>query len=469
MLRLTVCAGAIAVAALSQDSGWTRFRGPNGTGISTSTGLPVEFGPDKNVVWKTELPAGRSSPVLAGDRVFVTGSRADKLLTICLDRRTGKVLWQRETPRPRKTKVDKRNGPASPTPCVDGEVVVAFFADYGLVAYDHDGKLLWQVPLGPFTNVYGMAASPVIVGDRVFLPCDQNVGSYLLAVSKRTGKKLWESKRPWARSGHSTPVVYRSEDGEDQLILAGSFELDAYDVDNGKRAWWVGGLCFEMKSTPVLRDGMVYINGYGSPWNQPGRQISVPKFADVVAERDADHDGVISKKEMPKSVIASFFDFVDLDRNGQLGEEDWGFLRAACASQNGFLAIKAGGVGDMTQSLQWAYRRSVPQLPSPLLYGGVIYVLNDQSGLVTTLEPKTGKVITRGRLKDAEDNYYASPIAGDGKVYFTSENGLISVVKAGGLESLAVNDLDDRCYATPAIGHGRIYVRTMTALYCFGE
>jgi outer membrane protein assembly factor BamB len=121
------------------------------------------------------------------------------------------------------------------------------------------------------------------------------------------------------------------------------------------------------------------------------------------------------------------------------------------------------------QSVAWSYHRSIPQLPSTLLYGGVLYVLNDKGGLLTTLDPTSGKVRERGRLRNAVDNYYASPVAADGKVYFVSESGLVSVLAAGGgLEPLAVNELHDTCYATPAIADGCIYLRTGSALYCFG-
>jgi outer membrane protein assembly factor BamB len=314
-----------------------------------------------------------------------------------------------------------------------------------------------------------MGASPVLVGDKVFLACDQSTDSFLIAVSKVDGEIAWKVDRPQATSGHCTPIVYQPDSGAPQLILPGSFFLDAYDTETGERVWWVGGLCFEMKSVPALHDGVIYINGYGTPMNDPGNQIQIPSFEEVLAE-DADGDRAISRSEMPRSRASGFFSFMDLDKDGTLDETEWSYLRAAMASQNGLLAIKAGGKGDMTDdSVLWAYRRTVPQLPSPLVYGGALYVLHDQGGLITTLDPKSGDVIERGRLSGAVDNYFASPVGADGKVYMVSQNGLVSVLEAGGsLESLALNDLDELCYATPAIADGRIYLRTGSSLYCFG-
>lgn len=465
-----VVLGLVLSSARPQDATWSRFRGPNGTGVADTTGLPVEFGPDKNVVWRTPLPPGHSSPVLSARHVFLTAVEEKKLLTYCLNRATGEVLWRREAPRPRISKLDRRNHAAAATPAVDARTVVVFFQDFGMLAYDHAGRELWRLPLGPFDNVYGMGASPVLIGDRALLACDQSTGSFVIAVSKADGKVLFKVDRPHAKSGHSTPIVYAPEEGAPQLVLPGSFSLDAYDIESGERVWLVRGLSFEMKSTPVLVDGVIYINGYGSPFNQPGNQLDVPVFEKMVAERDGDGDGLISKKEL-RGRARMFFDFVDLERDGKLNATDWSYLRAALASKNGVLAIKAGGKDDMTaRSTLWSYRRSVPQLPSPLVYRGVLYLLNDQSGILVMLRPADGAVIRRARLEQAIDDYYASPVAADGKVFVVSEQGLVSVLRAGEeFEVLAVNDLADTCYATPAIADGRIYLRTRGMLYCFGR
>ena len=192
---------------------WSRFRGPNGSGISVSRGLPIEFGPAKNVVWKTELPFGHSSPALTRDRIFLTAARRDQLVTMCLDRHTGRMLWERNAPRPRVEKLDARNGPAGPTPASDGRNVYVFFADFGLLSYDMDGRERWRVPLGPFNNLYGMGASPVLVDDKVVLTCDQNTDSFIIALGQRDGRVRWKTARPEAHSGHSTPILYTPAGG----------------------------------------------------------------------------------------------------------------------------------------------------------------------------------------------------------------------------------------------------------------
>lgn len=451
-------------------TGWSRFRGPNGTGVAAAEDLPTELGPDKNVVFRRALPSGHSSPVLAGRSIFLTALDGDRLFTYCLDATDGAVRWRREAPRPRRAKLDPRNHPANASPVADADTVVVFFEEFGLLAYGHDGTPRWQIPLGPFDNVYGMGASPVLLGDRVYLACDQSRDSFLLCADKRSGATLWRVPRPQAASGHCTPIVYNPSDGAPQIVVPGSFQLDAYDAASGARVWWVNGLSFEMKSTPVLDDGVIYINGYGSPLNQPGRQVTLPEFAKALAEHDRDKDGVIRAAEMPKSPASDFFDFVDRDHSGGLDAGEWAFLRAALASQNGMLAITAGGRGDRSATaVRWTYRRPVPQLPSPLLLGGALYMLHDQSGLITLLRPKDGTLLAKGRLKGAVDSHYASPVGGDGKVYCVSESGLVTVLRAGTLEVIASADLRERCYATPAIVGRRIYVRTAGHLYCFAK
>lgn len=460
----------VTSAASAEQPDWSRFRGPNGAGVAETKGLPAEVGPSKNVVWKTTLPVGYSSPILSKNRIFLTALDGEKLLTLSLDRQTGRILWKAEAPRPRQEKLDRRNNAASPSPAVAGQRVFVFFPDYGLLAYDFDGKELWRVPLGPFNNIYGMGASPVVVEDQVVLVCDQSTNSFIAAFDQANGKLRWKQPRPEAKSGHSTPILYQPQGGRKQLLVPGSFLLTAYDVQTGKKAWWVNGLSFEMKSTPVMDDDAVYINGYGSPENQPENLVAIPDFADALIRFDTDGNKRISKAESESDArTKSSFDFVDLDSDGSLDAAEWNYYQAAMASVNGILAIRPGGSGDMSKTnIRWQYHRAVPQLPSPLLYKGVLYMVND-GGVVTTFQPKTGEVIAQGRLKGAIDKYYASPVAGDDKIYMVSESGKVAVLKTdGSLDPVAVSDLDDMVYATPAIADGRIYIRTRTTLYAFG-
>jgi outer membrane protein assembly factor BamB len=218
---------AFPLTVIASDE-WSQFRGPNGSGVSETKGLPTEFGPNKNVVWKTELPPGHSSPVLTRDRIFVTAhdKRNNKLLVICLDRQTGKILWQREAPRLREGRLQNVNGPASPTPVTDGSNVYVFFQDFGLISYDAAGKERWKLQLGPFNMFYGFGASPILVDDKVILPVDQdNPSSYLIAVDKNSGKVRWKVDRPVVISGYSTPIVYQPAKGAKQIIVPESFQL----------------------------------------------------------------------------------------------------------------------------------------------------------------------------------------------------------------------------------------------------
>ena len=461
---------AITAGKKARSNDWPQFRGPNGSGISETRGLPSEFGPHKNLVWKTTLPAGHSSPVLTEENIFLTAFEADQLLTFCLKRSSGKIIWRKEAPRSRADKVDYRNTPASASPVTDGKQVYVFFPDFGLLAYDFEGNERWQLPLEPFNNIYGMGASPVLVDDKLILVCDQSTDSFIIAVNKNSGGVIWQTQRPEAKSGHSTPVVYQTEAGEKQVVVPGSFLLTSYAAATGEKIWWVKGLSFEMKSTPVMQDGVLYINGYGSPLNQPGSQVKVPSFAEVLSKQDADGNGRLSKDELPDEPASSWFSFVDLESDGHLNAEDWDYLQAALASLNGMLAIRLGGQGDMTDSnIIWQYRRAVPQLPSPLLYKDVLYMIND-GGIVTSFIPESGEVIKQSRLKGAVGKYYASPVAADGKIFMVSWLGKVSVLDAkGNLEVLAVNDLKEQCYATPAIADGRLYIRTQKTLYCFGK
>ncbi len=467
-------------AAMAQDQ-WARFRGPNGRGVSASVNLPFEFGPDRNVVWSTPLPPGHSSPVLTSTRIFITAHTKDKenhrLLVLCLDRQSGKVLWQREVPRTQTGRLQNVNGPASPSPVTDGRDVYVFFQEFGLMAFDANGAEKWRLPLGPFNIFYGFGASPILVENKLILPVDQDLASYLIAVDKSSGKVLWKVDRPGVISGYSSPTLYEPKGGPKQVIIPESFQLSAYAVENGKRIWWVRGLPCEMKSVASYDDEYLYINGWGFPQNQPGRHVPTIPFEEGLKRYDKNGDGWIGRDEISgaeaidKMLAPSFgFDAFDLDRNGKLNVSEWEVFRLMMAAENGLLAIRLGGQGDMTETaIRWRYQRPVPQVPSTLLYQGVLFMVND-GGILTSFQTATGEVIKQDRLKGAIDKYFASPVGADGKVWLISQDGTVSVVAAkGDWEILAVNALSDEVFATPAIADGRIYIRTQSTLYCFGK
>jgi hypothetical protein len=225
----------------------------------------------------------------------------------------------------------------------------------------------------------------------------------------------------------------------------------------------------------------LYINGWGFPQNQPGQQIETVPFEEGLARYDKDKDGVIAKAEVAGiergspdkmgRMLNGGFEAFDLDRDEKIGAKDWGVFRSMMSSENGLLAIRLGGQGDVTEgAIRWRYQRPVPQVPSTLLFRGVLFMVND-SGILISFDPATGNVLKQGRLKGAIDKYFASPVGGDGKVYLVSQDGTVSVVEAKGeWEVLAVHSLGDEVFATPALtDDGRVLVRTRSALLAFGR
>jgi outer membrane protein assembly factor BamB len=232
-----------------------------------------------------------------------------------------------------------------------------------------------------------------------------------------------------------------------------------------------------MKSVLSIDGDTGYVNGWGFPQNQPGQQVPSISWEEGLKRYDKNGDGRIAADEITgndpfdRMLRPSYgFPAFDGDRNGSLDEKEWAVMRAMLAAENGLLAIKLGGHGDVTEgAIKWKYQRPVPQVPSTLLYGGVLFMVND-SGILLAIDPSSGNVLKQGRLKGAIDKYFASPVGADGKVFLVSQDGTASVVEAkGDWEILAVNPLDDEVFATPAIADGKIYVRTKSTLYAFAK
>ena len=209
------------------------------------------------------------------------------------------------------------------------------------------------------------------------LACDQSNGSFLLALGKDDGRQRWRVERPEARSGHSTPIVHRPQGGPAQLLLPGSFLLTAYELQTGEKLWWVRGLAFEMKATPVIRGGSVFVHGTVSATFEDSYGGAVPGFEQLRAH-DVDGDGRFSREELPDTLAARWMKLLDLDGDGFLGPAEWAYFQAARSSAGGLWAFRLGGRGDMTAaSALWHYDRSVPQLPSPLIAGDLLYMVAD--------------------------------------------------------------------------------------------
>lgn len=464
-MRLSPLSGLLLAAAL-WSADWPQFRGPDGHGVSPDRGLPVEFSQERGVAWKVALAEGKSSPVITGRHLCLTSAAGARLETLCLDRRDGKILWRRAVEALRQENRHKLNHAASPTPATDGRNLYVFFSDFGLIAYTLEGKERWRLPLGPFSNLHGMAASPILSGNRLLLACDQDTGGFVMAVNKDSGRVAWKADRPDFVHGFSTPAVYTPAGGAAQLIVPGSYQMVGYSVETGERVWWLRGLTWQPKSPPIVVGDTLYFNGW-APGGDPGEQKDLPPFADVATQADANGDGKLSPEEVPPPLRhTGSWQAIDLDHDGFLNARDWSFYRARRAARNGMMAVRLGGKGDVTGSaVRWRFDKSLPDVPCPLLRENVLFLVRT-GGILTTVNAETGEVFKQGRLTGALEGYYASPVFGDGKVYLASEQGKVVVVKAAAeWEILAVNDFGEDIYATPAIVDGTIYVRTAKALY----
>jgi outer membrane protein assembly factor BamB len=411
------------------------------------------------------VPYGQSSPVLAGERMYFTASEGGRLLTIALDAASGRELWRRQIQPPRSHKIYKANDPASPTPVADENGVVVFFADFGLAAYTAEGKDQWTVPLGPFKSFYGMAASPIIAEDLVILVCDQQSGSFVLAVDRKTGRERWRKERPGAVDAYSTPMLFRPAGSPSQLIVLGSTRIDAYAIDSGERRWWLPLGSGGAMGTVVARGDTLYVSTTGStePW--------LPTFEAALAKHDSDKDGRISAQEFAQEKeMAEHFGFFDHDADTFVSAQEWAIMRAYGVGEFGAMAIRPGdGRGKLdAKAVLWRFTKNLPYIPAPLLYNDVLYLVKD-GGIITALDAATGRVLKQERSPKAPGEYHASPVAADGKVFLANTEGTVTVLKAGPQwEVLGVNDIGEEIHATPALSGGRIYLRTRGAVYSFG-
>src|SRR3984957_11387378 len=313
------CTFLLAVAVPPAER--PQFRGPNGSGVSPSKNVPDRFDSHHNVLWRTPLPAGHSSPVFTEDRIFVTAFEAKTLLTICLDRSTGKIAWRRPAPREREESFQPTNGPASPTPVTDGSNVYVFFGDFGLMSYGADGNERWRLPLGPFNNANGHGSSPVLAGGKLVLICDQDTGSFLLAVDPSSGRVLWKTMRPEYTRGYATPAVYRPKAGPVELIVPGSFEVASYALESGEKLWWVRGMAWQLKSVPLIDRDRIFVSGWEAGGDDEHRR-KIEEFGKMLADFDADHDGKLSRRELPAEYSPQWWADNDLDRDGKIEERE---------------------------------------------------------------------------------------------------------------------------------------------------
>jgi outer membrane protein assembly factor BamB len=447
----------LCLTCLAADESWTRFRGPNGSGISGDSGYPTVFGKDKNVRWRVPVRPGKSSPVLTREHIFLTAAETGKLYTQCFDRKTGKLAWERSLDRPHTEAANGLNHEAGITPVTDGSNVYSFFKDYGLVAYDANGKLLWKTPLGPFHNSQGLGASPILVGNSVLLLIDQADNSFLASFAKASGEMQWKIPRAEFESW-GTPLLYAKPGEAQGIVTASCGRFGVHMAADGRRAVDLTGLAAAMVSSPVLDGNIVYAFGYAA--NLSAFSITLDKF-------DKNKDGKLTPDEYGTNALLSGIGWHTGNRDGVVTVDEWDLFAKTYSGPNRMTAVRLESGG--ARELWHVDRNFAGVIPTLLAYQDVLFLVRN-GGILTTHDAATGNLIKTARIEGALGGYSASPVGAEGKVWLASEEGKVSVVRAAGQwEVLAVNDLGEGCYATPALSGGVIYLRTEQALYAFGK
>jgi len=437
--------------------------------VAQGANPPVHFGPSSNVLWQIALPPGHSSPCVWGDRLFLTGLEQGKLQTLCLNRLTGKILWRRDAPAGKLEPTHRVGSPASPTPVADGERVCVYFGSYGLIAYDLAGEEQWKLPLPLPIVEFGAGTSPIIAGDLLILVCDQDDGAFLLALNKTNGKEMWRAVRPEFRRGFATPFIWR-HDGDEELIVPGSIWLRSYDLKSGKERWSFAGTSRVANSSPTAGAGLLF----SASWNigaDPGERITMDTFPVFASANDRNKDEKLTIEELPAGPVRERFSQMDVNKDGAVLAQEWEMMREMFAKAgNAVLAIRPGGQGDITAThLAWKATRSLPYVCSPVFYEGRLYTVKN-GGLASCYDAASGRVHYQDERLNAPGDYYASLVAGGGKIYSASENGVMTIWEGGDvLKILARHDFGERIMATPAIIERTLYVRTAGSLFAFSD
>jgi outer membrane protein assembly factor BamB len=496
MLYVTIVLLAGAEASGQQGRvNCNQFRGPNGQGVVPADRIPVRFGPATNVLWKTAVPAGHSSPIIWDSPIFLTASdpaNRKELTTLAIDREEGRILWRRAVRADRQGRFHPLNNPASSTPAADEKHVYVYFGTYGLLCYDHAGNEVWQRRIDTPESKYGTATSPILYKDIVILVLDgDNGSSRLLAVRRDTGQTVWEQPRSLFRAGWSTPMIFRHGDVE-ELVVLGSRRLTSYVPSTGEEIWWAGGFSEETVGVPVAGDGLLFAGAAALGGRGDDKFDAAATWKMTVEQFDRNHDNQIQRDEMtegfafiqrpelpkdnpgyglPVKDMDALMRMFDHDKNGVISEREWmetmsGF---AAISHPTLVAIRPGATKDARKShVAWEIQRGIPETPSLLYCRGRLYLMRD-GGLLTCLEASTGRELFRERI-GAPGQYIASPIVADDKVIVASVPGVVTVIQVDNeLKVLAKNNFGEQIFATPAVAENRLYLRTEGHLYALGE
>ncbi|HJT36318.1 MAG TPA: PQQ-binding-like beta-propeller repeat protein [Pirellulales bacterium] len=471
---------------------WSQFRGPEGQGAAADgTALPLEFGPTKNVLWKVPLQLGHSSPCIWNDRIFLAAADSGerRLMTICLDRQTGEVRWERSFTVETLEPLHQLNCPASSTPATDGRLVYVYFGSYGLLAYDLDGNEQWKKPLTPMPGWFGSGASPVVADGLVLLNSGTQSHFSLLAVDAASGELKWQKDRPrgFSTGIWSTPAIVHAEH-EVQVFVAGGTSCAAYSLNDGAERWSVSGLPSISLNTASIGEGMIFFS-LTNPIGEPDNVVKLPTFDEALKQYDRDSDGKIAASELPADVmlfsrgrpdkigdwapLRELVGRIDGDKDGAVNKDEWQagikqLAELAEKSELAAIAVRLGGEGNVSDThVAWKQTTAVPEVPSLLYHDGRVYLVSEK-GILTCRAATTGKELYKQRL-GTEGTCYASPVVGDDKIYVASDGGTVIVFEPGDrYRRLAKNDFDEAILATPALVEGKIYLRTQGHLYAFG-
>jgi outer membrane protein assembly factor BamB len=413
-LLVASCFAATFLSAAASD--WTRFRGPNGTGIADGKDIPVNW-TAKNILWKAELPGiGNSSPIIWKDHLYLqTASKdAKERQLLCVSVKDGAILWKQSITakalaggKGTSAKIHEKSSYASSSAAVDAErVYVVFWDNVDLImnAYTHSGQPLWSKNLGAFSSQHGAGASPIPLGDKVYFADDTDDKAVMLCLDAKTGTIVWSQERQHFRACYSAPFVRDLPGGARELIVLSTMGVTAYDPDTGSKRWnwdWDFGGKAAMRTTasPILSDDIVVVCSGDGAGKQPRHMV----------------------------------------------------------------AVKVGP----TPKKVWENLKDFPYVPTPLAWGKHLYFVNDK-GFAGCFETATGKQMWFQRVSN---DFTASPVLVDGKIYAVDEDGDVFVIAATPMsyQLLAKNSLGEMVRATPAVVDNRMYIRGRGHLFCIGK